>query len=288
MDFLQSFADALDLSSTEELLIRGIAAVAILAAGLWLAKIPVIRLVKRLGKHDSGEEESITLYRNIAHLLILVVAISLALHTLGVDLTHVFTTGGLLALAAAFALKTVADNFAAGLIVRMEDSIKRGDVLSLRNGEVVVVEKIGPRATVVRSKLEACLIVPNSLLVQDFVPNLTYHDSLCRIHATVGVAYSSDLDQVRTVLEEACAGVDWLPKHTAPKILLDEFGDSSINYKILMWTDDPWNRDRYRSDLNERIWRALSEAGIVIAFPQLDVHLDREGTAPNPANSQQT
>jgi small-conductance mechanosensitive channel len=288
MNFLESFLEAIDVDRVETLLLRSAAAVLILLVGVWLAKVPVRSFLQRIRNHDSGEEESITLYRNIAHLLILVVAISLALHTLGVDLTHVFTTGGLLALAAAFALKTVADNFAAGLIVRMEDSIKRGDVLSLRNGEVVVVEKIGPRATVVRSKLEACLIVPNSLLVQDFVPNLTYHDSLCRIHTTVGVAYSSDLDQVRSVLEEACAGVDWLPKHTTPKILLDEFGDSSVNYKILMWTDDPWNRDRYRSDLNERIWRALSEAGIVIAFPQIDVHLDREGTAPNPANSQQT
>lgn len=54
---------------------------------------------------------------------------------------------------------------------------------------------------------------------------------------------------------------------------LTEFGDSSVNFKILVWTEDPWAANRFRSELNEAIWWALKEADIVIAFPQLDVHI---------------
>jgi potassium efflux system protein len=153
-------------------------------------------------------------------------------------------------------------------------------VLSMSDGRMVRVKVIGLRATIVRSKAEGDLIIPNSELVQNAVSNYTYRDSLYRLETQVGVAYESDLKRVRAVLEQNCNNLEWKSKHTEPLILLDAFGDSSVNYLIRVWLDDPWIADRARSQLNEAIWGALKDAHIVIAFPQLDVHLPQQAPAP--------
>jgi small-conductance mechanosensitive channel len=146
----------------------------------------------------------------------------------------------------------------------------------MADGVMVRVERIGPRATIVRSKAEVDLIVPNSELVQNAVCNYTYRDSLYRLETQVGVAYESDLKQVQAVLEKTCNNLEWRSTHSEPVILLDAFGDSSVNYLIRVWIDDPWVAGRMRSHLNEAIWWALKDAHILIAFPQLDVHLPQQ------------
>jgi small-conductance mechanosensitive channel len=140
----------------------------------------------------------------------------------------------------------------------------------------VRVRKIGLRLTTVRTKTGGDLLIPNAELVQAKVSNFTYRDPLHRIETQIGVAYSSDLKQVRSVLEKTCDELDWKVSKLKPQILLAEFAGSSVNYSIRVWIDDPWMAGQRKSDLNEAIWWALKEAGIVIAFPQRDVHLIHE------------
>jgi len=277
---LEPYAQLFDVKSIEAMGLRVLGAVLVLLVGYWFSRALQRLLVRHVGKHDSGYEGAIDVYRAIIRSVTVVVAGGLALHTLGIDLTHLFTTGGLLAIAAAFAMKTSAKNFVAGLIIRLEREIKRGDVLSMSDGRMVRVKVIGLRATIVRSKAEGDLIIPNSELVQNAVSNYTYRDSLYRLETQVGVAYESDLKRVRAVLEQTCNNLEWKSKHTEPLILLDAFGDSSVNYLIRVWIDDPWRAGQMRSPLNEAIWWALKDAHIVIAFPQLDVHLPQQAPAP--------
>jgi small-conductance mechanosensitive channel len=91
----------------------------------------------------------------------------------------------------------------------------------------------------------------------------------------VGVSYDSDLDLVRQTLETTLNGLEWRSAKPEPAVYLTEFGESSVNYKTYVWIDDVRHTLGPASDLHEAIWRALKEAGIVIAFRQLDVHLDR-------------
>jgi small-conductance mechanosensitive channel len=125
----------------------------------------------------------------------------------------------------------------------------------------------------VRSKDEGDLILPNTELVQNPVSNFTYGDALHRLETTVGVAYTSDLRKVRATLEEVSGALDGRSSQRQPQVQLTEFGDSSVNFRILVWTDDPWAASQVRSELNEAIWWAFKEAGIIIDFPQLDVHI---------------
>jgi potassium efflux system protein len=270
---LEPYAQLFGVKSIEAMGLRLLGAVLIMLAGIWLSRGIQRYLLRRMEQRYPEDKDVINLYCRIARIVVLTIAAGMALHALGFDLTHLFTAGGLLAVAAAFAMKTAAENFVSGLIIRLERAITRGDVLSMADGRMVKVERVGARATIARSKAEGDLIIPNSELVQNVVSNYTYRDLLYRLETEVGVAYDSDLARVRAVLEQACDNLEWKSTQVPPVVLLDKFGDSSVNYVIRVWIDDPWIARRMRSQLNEAIWWALKDASIVIAFPQLDVHL---------------
>ena len=273
-ELLGHVARMFDVDSVEAMTLRILGSVLVLLAAFWISRTAQRFIARRLQRGDGGDEQTILSYRRFVRTLVWVIAGAIALHTLGIDLTHIFTAGGLFAVALAFAMKNLSENLVAGLLLRMERVIDRGDVLRTADGELVRVMKIGPRTTIVRTKSEADRIVPNAELAQVPVSNYTYRDSLARVETTVGVSYDSDLRQVRTTLEAVCNRLDWKSAQKPPRILLLEFADSSVVFQVLVWIDDPWAGGGMRADLNEAIWWALKDAGIVIAFPQLDVHID--------------
>ena len=271
--FLASVAGLLNVESVEAMALRLLGAVLILLAGVLISKALQRFLLRRMQKHDTGAPETIDSYRRFVRVVVMVITVGLALHSLGIDLTHVFTAGGLLAVAAAFAMKNLSENLVSGLILRTEQTIKRGDVLQIGTGDKVRVKRIGGRATIVRTKSETDLIIPNAVLVQNQVTNDTRSDALYRLVTRVGVSYASDLEQVRRVLEEVCAQLHWGSEAQESQVRLAEFADSSVIYRIMVWIEDPWSAGRMRSQLNEAIWLAFGDANITIASPRLDVHV---------------
>lgn len=273
---LTSVAELFDVASVDAMAFRILGAALVLLAALWISRSAQHYLVRRLKGHGDKDEQTIRSYQKVARTAVWVIAVGIALHTLGIDLTHLFTAGGLLAVGFAFAMKNLMENLVSGLILRLERVIEHGDVLHTSDGETVRVKKIGPRTTIVRTKAEADRIVPNADLVQNAVSNYTYRDSLNRLETTIGVSYDSDLREVRATLEAVCEGLGWKSAQKQPLIQLLDFGDSSVVYQVLVWIEDPWVSGRLRSELNEAIWWALKDAGIVIAFPQLDVHIAKD------------
>ena len=174
-----------------------------------------------------------------------------------------------------FALQNIVQNFVSGVILLVERSITTRDVLEIE-GRVVVVENIGIRSTVVRNQDDEEVIVPNGILVQTTVKNLTLSDPLIRVRATVGVHYESDMEQVAEVLANAAKGLPSQAENKPPAVLLLGFGPSSVDWEVSIWTRHPWGLPEARSDLHRAIWRALKQADITIAYPQLDVNLKRE------------
>lgn len=235
-----------------------------------LAQRAVSRLLRFGGVTDKGSQG---LARSLVHYAILAVGLGVALHTAGINLSTLFAAGAIFAVGVGFATQNIFENFASGVILMGERSIKPGDILEV-DGQMVEVVHMGFRATVVRTRDEEELILPNSILVQSTVKNFTLKDRTYRLRSAVGVVYSSDMRLVRTTLQEAAAEIDWRRPDREPVVLLREFGDSSVNWEVSVWLDDPWRREQARSQLNEAIWEALREQEIVIAFPQLDVHFD--------------
>ncbi len=247
--------------------------VLILVVGYWVSHI-VQRMVGRwIRTRGVAEEGAVSTTKRLLHYGVMVVAMGVALETIGIDLGALFAAGAVLAVAIGFAMQNILQNFVSGVILLAERSITESDVLEVE-GQVVQVERMKTRATVARTRDGEELIIPNSILVQSTVKNYTLADPSYRIRTTVGVTYSSDMRQVFRTLDEAARSVAERSSNRDPIVLLLEFADSSVVFEVSVWAEDPWRARQILSHLNEAIWWGLKDAGITIAFPQMDVHLD--------------
>jgi len=242
----------------------------------------VTLLVSRLLRHSARaamERRSIedrgtrAIAERLIHWSVLVIGFALAVQNVGINLGALMAAGAVFAVGIGFAFQSVAQNFISGMILLFERSIKPGDVLEVE-GEVVQVEQMRIRSTVARTRDDEQLIIPNTLLAQGTVKNYTMEDSYYRVTVTVGVAYESDMKETRDVLERAADSVEWKSERREPRVYMTEFGNSSVNFQVAVWTTDPWGARGATSNLHEAIWHALADAGITIAFPQVDVHFD--------------
>ncbi len=200
-------------------------------------------------------------------LVILPVAIpGFDLHTLSIVL-------GAISFGIGFGLRNITDNFVSGVILLIERPIKVGDHIQV--GEIYgdVVE-IRARSTTVRTNDNIDIIVPNSEFISSRVTNISHNDSRVRFRYQVGVHYKSDVHLVARVLVEAArACPDVLPT-PAPEARLIEFGDSSINFEIWVWTETLLNKpSSLRSKVNFLIWDHFKRAGIEIPHPQRDIYV---------------
>jgi len=218
-------------------------------------------------------EGTIEVARRLLHYLVVAIGLGIGLQTIGINLSALFAAGAVFAIGLGFAMQNIMQNFVSGVILLTERTIKPGDVLQV-DQRFVRVQKMGIRATIARTLDEEEIIIPNSAIVQANVTNYTLKDSLYRLRCKVGVVYSADMRAVREVLEKTARDASWRINDKEPVVLLAEFGSSSVDWEVSVWIDDPWNVRRAKSALNESIWWALQEAGITIAFPQLDVHFD--------------
>ena len=228
------------------------------------------KVFQRRGIADAG---NLGVGKRLLHYVTVLIGFGIAFETIGVDLKALFAAGAVFAVAIGFAMQTITQNFVSGVILLVERIIKPGDVIEF-NGTVAKVQTMGIRATIVRTLDEEEIIVPNAQLVQNPIKNFTLQDAQFRVRAPVGVVYGADMKKVWQVLETMAANLDWRVKNREPVVLLREFGDNSVNFEVSVWINDPWKRQRRKSQLLDAMWWALKEADIVIAFPQVDVHFD--------------
>jgi len=240
----------------------------------WIASKVLQRAIKKaLDLRGIRDEGTVGVAQRLLHYSVMALGAGVSLQTLGINLSALFAAGAVFAIGLGFAMQNIAQNFVSGIILLLERSIKPGDVLRIE-GQLVKVQQLGIRATLVRTLDEEEMIVPNASVVQSTVTNYTLQDSIYRVRCPVGVVYGSDMRRVREVLEQAGRAMDWRNKEREPVVLMTDFGSSSVDFEVSVWMNDPWNVRRAKSQLNEAIWWALKDAGITIAFPQLDVHFD--------------
>jgi small-conductance mechanosensitive channel len=222
------------------------------------------------GVTDTG---TIALVTKLVHYVVMAVGLGIALQTVGVDLNALFAAGAVFAVGIGFAMQNVVQNFVSGIILMVERTIKPGDVLDVA-GTIIRVQKMGIRSTLGEGLDGEDLLLPNSLLVQDTVKNMTHQSADYRVRVPVGVAYESDMAQVQTALEAVAKKLHDPKTKGEALVLMTAFGSSSVDFEVCVWTKDPWRIRPLRSRIHHAIWDALKDADVVIAFPQLDVHFD--------------
>lgn len=246
----------------------------IIAATFFVSRLSQRGVTRWFGARGTATTGTVATIARLVNYAVLAIGFGSAFQTLGISLGTLFAAGAFFAIAIGFAMQSIAQNFVSGIILLAERTIKQGDVLEV-DGRVVRVTSMRMRATVARTRDEEDLIIPNSALVQNTITNFTLRDSLVRIRTTIGIAYGTDLKRAHDVLLAAAAALD---PHAPlpPRVLLAEFGDSSIQFEVSIWAEDAWASRRTRSDLNFAIYGALRDAGIAIPFPQRDVRILRD------------
>ncbi len=195
-----------------------------------------------------------------------------AISAAGIQLSQFAIVIGALSVGIGFGLQNVVNNFVSGLILIFERPVKVGDTVEV-GALMGVVNRIGIRASVVRSYDGAEVIVPNGDLISTQVINWTLSDRKKRIKVPIGVAYGSDPEQVRETLLKVGADHPDTIDDPEPMALFIGFGNSSLDFELRVWTAEFDSGVRIQSELGSSIYRALAEAGIEIPFPQQDVHL---------------
>jgi small-conductance mechanosensitive channel len=194
----------------------------------------------------------------------------------GIELGRLAIIAGALGVGIGFGLQTIVANFIAGLILLFERPIRPGDIVELE-GLGGVVQTIGIRASTVRTFQGAAVIVPNQDLVAGRVINWTFSDQTRRIDVPVSVAYGSDPSRVMTVLRDVLATRPRVLQNPQPDVLFMKYGESSLDFEVRLWSGfDEWLE--VRSDVLVAISSAFATHGIVIPFPQRDLHI--RSTAP--------
>ncbi|MGC8773980.1 MAG: mechanosensitive ion channel family protein [Chlorobaculum sp.] len=241
----------------------------IVAAAKFLKRMLVGRLLVS-SVHDTGTRSALA---TILQYLIVFFGILIVLQSAGIDLSTLTVLSGTIGLGIGFGLQNIADNFFSGLIILLERPVKVGDRIQVGeiNGDVV---RIAIRSTTLLTNDNINIIIPNSEFVSKQVINWSHNDRSLRVSVPVGVAYGSDPELVKRVLLGVAENHSDILTQPAPAVLFSDFGNSSLDFELLVWTETRIQTPRFlRSELNYRIFDAFRKNGIEIPFPQTDLHI---------------
>lgn len=252
-----------------------VVALLLLVLGAWMSRRLSRLFARRVLGRFKLEEGAVAALQTLVFYLLLVVFVLWALRLVNIPLTVFTFLGGAVAIGVGFGSQNIVNNFMSGLILIAERPVRVGDLIDI-DGTYGRVEVIGPRSTRVRSGDNTHVIVPNSILLESKVLNWTLSDNVIRTQMDVGVAYGSDVGEVKRRLEQALAESERVLEKPAPEILFLDFGDSALIFRSLFWTTvtSPMDQQRAQSEARFHVDELFREAGIEIAFPQRDMHLD--------------
>ena len=231
------------------------------------------RILARSGL-ESGLQHSMT---SITVYLMWGAGVLVALHAFGLSSTSLTVAFGALGIGLGFGLQNIFNNFISGIILLFERPIQVGDAVEI-NGIWAEVKKIRFRSTVVQTFDNASLIIPNAEFISSQVTNWSFRDLTLRIKVTVGVAYGSDIELVRSSLLEIAGRTDKVLAHPRPDVLFSDFGDSALIFVLRVWTDVD-NMLKVATAIRFEIDRVFRERNLEIAFPQRDIHIRSSVTA---------
>lgn len=236
---------------------------------LWIAGVIEARL---MGMRSLDANLRIVGVR-VAKAVLTVVAIISSLALVGIDMTALSVFTGALGVGLGFGLQKIASNYVSGFIILLERSIRIGNIVQI-GSDAGEVTQITTRYTVLKHPGGTEFIVPNETLIGSTVQNQTYSDRRLRLATTLGVAYDSDLELAMQLMVDCAQAQARVLADPAPKVVLTQFADSSINLELGFWVDDPENgRMNVVSEINLAIWRAFRAHGISIPFPQREVRI---------------
>ena len=255
--------------SVRTLIEGGLTAVLVMLLTLWVSSAIEAKLLKS----SSGSELSLRkAVSNAVTSLLLFVGLMLSLSAVGIDLTALSVLGGAVGVGIGFGLQKLAANYVSGFVILAERSMRIGDSVKV-DGFEGRISDIKARYTVIRSLTGRESIVPNEMLINSRVENLSLADSRILQSTQVTVAYGTDVDGVMQLLMQACEEQNKVLKDPLPFVTLTNFGADGLEFGAHYWVDEQQaGLLTLKSEINIRILQLLQAKGIEIPYPQRVVH----------------
>jgi potassium efflux system protein len=224
---------------------------------------------------DRGAREGIAI---LAKYSLIFVGTVVLLQIWGLDLSSLALIASALGVGVGLGFQNIAKDFGSGIVLVFDRPIQVGDFVEF--GEFQgTVERIGARSTEIKTLDQVSILVPNSRFLEQEVINWSHRNPVSRIRLPVGVAYGANPSTVQEVLLNVSDQHPKILSMPAPQVFFTEFGDSSLNFELLIWIAEPHLQWVIRSELYFALEAALRDRGIEIPFPQRDLHV-RSGTLP--------
>ena len=212
----------------------------------------------------------------VLRIALYVIAVVIALDTIGLDLTFLSVFGGAFGVGLAFGMQKIASNYISGFTILLDKSVQIGDILTI--GEHYgIVNSIQSRYTVLRKLDGVEVIIPNETLIAENIVNHTSSDRKVRVAIDIQIGYNSSVDEATKIMTSCCNAQDRVIKENPePTVYLMNFGESGIDLKLVFFIlDAEEGTYRLRSDINKEIWKQFTEKNIEIPFPQRVIHINK-------------
>ena len=235
---------------------------------LWLINKSLFSKTK-IHKLDKGS--SFALFQLIKY-LIWIIAIGIMLEVIGIKITLLLAGSAALLVGIGLGLQQTFNDIISGIILLFEHSVKVGDVLEI-DGDKVIIQEIGLRTSKGLNVRQIIVIIPNSLITTNKVINWSHQTQKTLFSIDVAVAYGSDIDLVIRILEESALEHEKVEKSDLLEARLVNFGQSSLDFKILFFSENVFFIEKIKSDIRKIISKKFNENKLTFPFPQLDIYM---------------
>ncbi|UCF35313.1 MAG: mechanosensitive ion channel [Acidobacteriota bacterium] len=236
--------------------------------------IIIVAMVRDENRFKFVQEATRPLLETASKLLIIALGVYFILISWGVDPVGWLATAGIAAVAVGLAAQDTLGNLFAGISILADSPYRIGDYIVLDGQERGTVTRIGLRSTRILTRDDLEITIPNSVIASSKIINETAGRWVKqRLRIPVGVAYGSDSDLVKRVLLESVKAETRICDDPEPWVKFCTFGESSLNFEIRCWIDDPALRGRIVDSVNSLVYKALAEHKIEIPFPKRDLYI---------------
>jgi small-conductance mechanosensitive channel len=239
---------------------------------VFIVLVLIKKTIYRSNRIDIAKKYSIY---TLLKYFILVLASIFGMQIVGFDLSVLMAGSAALLVGVGLGLQSIFSDFISGVIILIESTVKVNDVIEV-NGVVSVVKEINLRTTTVLTRDDKYIILPNSNLTTSQIVNWTHDNVSSRFEVLVGVDYSSDVNQVMEILQKVVLTQEGIQKEPKPFVRFIRFGDSSLDFSVIFWSEEVFRVRNIKSDLRVKIFNAFKDNNISIPFPQRVVHIKNQ------------
>jgi small-conductance mechanosensitive channel len=213
-----------------------------------------------------------------SNFIVYTVAIVIALDLLGLNVVPFVAGAGVAGVAVGFAAKDTLSNLIAGVLLIIDRPFEVGDRIEVWSapagsatwGDVI---DIGLRATKIKTTDNIIIIIPNNEIMLRDIINYTIISEKIRVRINIGIAYDADLKKAKKVILQVAQATEWVADDPPPKVVVRNFGESSVDLQLRVWIHDARRRMDTISDITDKIKDAFDAAGIEIPYPKRDIYI---------------